>query len=760
MVSSIKSEDLRKFEEKYKEKIKKEFEDFKNSENIQTESRQYQEFKKQWMPRHYTIYEHLCAFSEKVFTLQPDKQEALELQESINVCHLNVTPAGVKSFSFVAPIIMVMVVALFSFIIPFIATNGASGGETFFIVYALILGLIMIIPLGKLPHFFANSWRMKASNQMVLCAFYLVTYMRHTSNLENAIDFAAEHLPAPLSLDLKKILWDVETQRYSSVKESLDAYLETWKKWNMEFIESVHLIESSLYETSESRRLDSLDKALNVILDETYEKMLHYAHSLQSPLTMLNMLGIVLPILGLVILPLVVSFIEEIKWYHLLALYNLTLPIGVYYFEKMILSTRPTGYGEGDISEDNPELKKYRFVLFNLGGHEIKLHPFFIAFSAFFILFLIGISPILIHAAAPGFDVILQAPEYQVHVIKAVTNCATTQKTDTSSAFALIGYKCNKAGQLVGPFGLGAAILSLAIPLSFGVGFGLYYRLRSHNVMKIREETKKVEQEFASALFQLGNRLGDGLPLEIAFSKVAESMEGTVSGKFFALVSINITKLGMSVEAAIFDRHKGALVYYPSPMIESSMKVLVESSRKGPLVASQAVINVSEYIKQIHRVDERLKDLMADTISSLQSQIAFLTPAIAGIVIGITSMITTILGSLTEKLTSLSQGVDAGSAAGGAGIGASLGSLDMFGLGIPAFYFQIIVGIYVVQIIYIMTVLVNGVRNGEDPLNERYLLGNNLISSTVLYVVIALIVMIIFNIVAGMVLGGTAGLTA
>src|SRR3989338_5754335 len=116
--------------------------------------------------------------------------------------------------------------------------------------------------------------------------------MRHTSNLENAIEFAADHLAPPLSIDLKKVLWDVENEKYATVKESLDIYLETWKKWNFEFIESFHLIEGSLYESSEDRRLNSLDKSLDVILSEIYEKMLHYSQNLKSPITMLHMLGI------------------------------------------------------------------------------------------------------------------------------------------------------------------------------------------------------------------------------------------------------------------------------------------------------------------------------------------------------------------------------------------------------------------------------------------------------------------------------------
>jgi hypothetical protein len=754
-VDRIANQDFKKFEQKYRDKIRNEFENYKSKKSSDTkiESRQYQEFKKQWMPKNLSSYEKACNFSEKLLKIQPDAKETAQIQESIDICHLNVTPAGVKSFSILAPILLVMTVSFLSFLPLLLNPNADPSSAGFFVIFSAVIAAIIYVPLGTLPQFLASDWRMKASNQMVLAVFYIVTYMRHTSNLENAINFAAEHLPLPLSLDLKKVIWNVETQKYKNTKESLDVYLDSWKKDSIEFVESMHLVESSLYENSESRRLNSLEKALTLILDETYEKMLHYAHNLQGPLTMLNMLGIVLPILGLVILPLVVSFMDQVKWYHLFALYNIALPIGVLYLSRVILRTRPTGYGDTDISENNPELKKHRNILFKFGGQEYQFHPGFVAFMVFIVFFIVGISPIIMHLVVPQLDIGITS-YYEVRFVLSPTDCSTYSLPEEPYKFLLLGYKCNTDGDIVGPFGLGASILSLFVPLAFGVGFGLYFKLRSQNVMKIRDDSKKLEQEFAGALFQLGNRIGDGLPVEIAFSKVAGIMNGTASGKFFELVSINITKMGMSVEEAIFDRKRGALVYYPSSIIESSMKVLVESSRKGPLVASQALINVSEYIKQIHRVDERLKDLMADTISSLQSQISFLTPAISGIVVGITSMITGIIGNLSDNMKMLTEGLGPEAA------GQSMGfSPDFFGLGIPTFYFQVIVGIYVVQIIYIMTILVNGIRNGSDSLAERYMLGNNLMNSSVMYFILALIVMLIFNIVASFVTGNFGTLT-
>jgi hypothetical protein len=348
-----------------------------------------------------------------------------------------------------------------------------------FVVMALIMGASLYMPLSNMPSYMAASRRMKASNQMVLCVFYVVTYMRHTSNLENAIEFASEHIGDPLALDLRKVMWDVETEKYESVKESLAAYLDTWRDYNMEFVEAFNLIVSSLLEGEESRRLASLDKSLDVMLDETYEKMLHYAHNLKGPITMLHMLGVILPILGLVILPLVVSFMEGVSWVHLFFFYNILIPFGVYGMGRSILSKRPTGYGDSGDAENNPALQKYKNIIINLGFGEIKINPLYVSIFLFLTLFIIGIAPVVIHSINPAFE----------------------YPPDPKADYHLMEYKTNAAGDIVGPFGLGSTVLSIGIPLAFGLGAGLFFKLRSQNIIKFRKETQKLEEEFASALF-------------------------------------------------------------------------------------------------------------------------------------------------------------------------------------------------------------------------------------------------------------------
>ncbi len=707
MVQPVSQDQMATMVEKYQQAIIQQLGTTKIEQPQRIYSREYEIFRQEALPPALSYYEKFCnAFAKLNFRIV---QKEPEIAEDLRIAHLQVKPVGVTSLALGLPITIMLLGIVFSILV----------GSTYFVMFSIFGAGALIPMLLRAPGYIANSWRMRASNQMVLCIFYVVTYMRHTSNIERAIEFASTYLGPPLSLDLKKVLWDVEVQRYEAVKESLDAYLETWRKYNPEFIEAFHLIEASLYESSEDRRLGTLDKSLEVILEGTKEKMLHYVQNLKSPITTLHMLGVIMPILGLVILPLVVSFMENVGWYHIASLYNVVLPIMVYYLSKNILATRPTGYGDTDITKDNPEFKKYEKI--RIAG--IGISPLVICIFLGAVSFLIALLPVLMFWLNPDpkADIILPL------------------------GFKFLEYReSSKTSAIIGPYGLGAAVLSLFFPLTLALTLGLYHRLKSSNIIEIRERTKKLEDEFASSLFQLGNRLGDGLPAEIAFPKVAEVTKGSVSGHFFEVVSAKLS-VGMGLEDAVNE----AIVLFPSNLVKSSMKVLVESVKKGPLIAAQALLNIARYIKEIHMVNERLKDLLAEIISDVKSQINFLTPVIAGIVIGITSMITFILGALSGNITGLGEG----------GEGKMSEIAQMFGDGIPTYYFQLVVGVYVFQLVYILTIMANGIENGADKLNERYSLGRNAVRSTMVYIMLSLAVMVIFNLIASRIVGVTGVLS-
>ena len=134
----------------------------------------------------------------------------------------------------------------------------------------------------------------------------------------------------------------------------------------------------------------------------------------------------------------------------------------------------------------------------------------------------------------------------------------------------------------------------------------MYYQIKANKVIKVREETQKLETEFRGAIFQLGNRIGGGMPAEMAFGKVSQGLSGTPTGKFLSIVDNNIRMQGMNLQDAIFNEKNGAITTYPSSLIESTMKVLVESARKGPQVVSKALLSIADYLDRIYKVSERL----------------------------------------------------------------------------------------------------------------------------------------------------------
>ena len=709
------------------------------SEENKFYSSNYEHFKKENLPKHISIYEKACNFTGKIAPISLDKKTLEKLQKFIEISHLSITPIGVSSLSILTLLIFVLI-----------------GGAVWLLSGSLMIGgviasvgLFAMIALMNTPEFISDRWRLKASNQMVQCVFYIASFMKHTSNLELAVIFAAERLTPPLSLDLKKVLWDVETDKYKTIKESLDIYLQNWRGWNDEFIESMNLIEGSLSEGTESKRVAMIDKAVKVMLEETYEKMLRYSHQLKGPVTMLYMMGLVLPILGLVILPLAASFLtSEISptamTIVISGIYNFALPGLLFYMAKTTLSKRPTGYGEMSIDEKIPGLKKYRKIILSIGSWEIKLSPLILSLVICVPLVIISVFPLM-------FPFFL---DYGSLIDKE-----SWFNRESAFTFKFLDYKSGgnevikeqdgeflAVGSAIGPYGMGAAVLSFFLPLGLGLGFGLYCFLRSRKLIKIRLEAQTLEDEFASSLFQLGNRIDDGLPVESAVGRVAVNMKGTNSAEFFGLINSNIAERGMSLEKAIFDKKQGALAKFPSPVIEGSMKVLMESAKKGPKSASSSLINMSEYIKDIHRVTERLRDLMAEIISDMKQQVGFLAPAIAAVVVGITSMIINILGNLSEQIQNIVGQTE--------GYEAAAGLLDSFGAGIPTYYFQVIIGVYIVQMTYIMVVLINGVESGSDKLKETYLLGTTLLRSSIVYSVLACTLMILFNAIALSLVGG------
>jgi len=712
---------------KYKSKIESQMRGF-DTQNRKTDfSQEYLRFKEEMSPE-ISRFERWCKSLGNIIKLKISEKDSLKIKKSLDIAHLDLEPWQPITLSVMAFLSVLFIGLLISIAVLFVRGGGAANFPLLFFFLMVIFSFFVFYFVKEWPARIANSWRLKASSQMVPAILYLVVYMRHTSNLERAVAFAAEHLEYPLALDFKKVFYDVQIGRFSSIKESLDNYLQIWRDFSPEFIESFHLIEGSLFEPENSRRIILLEKSLQVVLDGVYEKMLRFTHDVRSPLQNVYMLGVVLPTLGLALLPLATAMLGGLlTWVHIFILFNLIIPFLVFYLTDKVLFLRPGGHGDTSLLERNPLYPKYR-----------SKAPYINAFLIALPFFIFGFLP-FIFQYTPLPDMIGLQKDYTFSELGI--GFFGDQK--------IFGFVETATGTK-GPLGIGASVLSLFIPLGLALFFSISFKARTRELIIEREKTKQLEREFNNSLFQLGNRIGNGVPVEIAFGKIAESSQGLQTEDFFRRVSYNIRQLGMGVEKAVFDSRRGALVFYPSDLIATSMKILVESAKKGLQIAALSLISISEYIKSINKITERLKDLLAEVISDMKSNMNFLAPLLSGVVIGLAVMITSILTRLNIPELQEAGGTvsaDLGNLVGPNGI---FQVVNM----IPPYFLQIVIGLYLVQIVFILTRALVVIDSGEDKLEKTNKTGKNLARAIVLYFITAFVAIVSLFVLTSIVVGG------
>lgn len=104
------------------------------------------------------------------------------------------------------------------------------------------------------------------------------------------------------------------------------------------------------------------------------------------------------------------------------------------------------------------------------------------------------------------------------------------------------------------------------------------------------------------------------------------------------------------------------------------------------------------------------------------------------------------LGAALADFEGGGQGLDTTAA----GVGSLANILDVINIKdiIPGYQFQIVVGIFVVEVAIILSILSNGIENGIDKVEQRNKIAKNLFISTTLYFVITFVAILVFSLLA------------
>jgi len=573
---------------------------------------------------------------------------------------------------------------------------------------------------------------------------YIVMSMKLSPNLEKAAEFAAEHGRGKIADDFKKLLWDVELGMHNTLAEGLDEIAYTWGNYSTEFKRALMRVRASVLESSESKRDSLLNKTMEDLLSEIREKMETYARELKQPSIVLFYIGVLLPIILIIILPIGSAFTNApfSTMFGLVGIYNIFIPAISFIYARSIIKHRPPTYDVPIIPDNYPGLPKKGTIKLRKGSVSIKavviaVIIFGLAFSWF--LHVEGFPPKTLMFAIGGAEAVpILAPDQDY--------CEALEKASLPCDYFQVGgaeYKQIKRfnprwdearvkqelqlaekkfmmepGHDWTPFNL---IFGCLITLAAVIYVWLYYA----NIYKrrIQEKIMIIETEFKDSLYIIASRLGENKPLEDAIKHAKNFLPNyVISDRIFGRTLDNIHLLGMPIDAAVFDPRFGSLVNIPSNLIRVGMRLVIDSVRLGVNIAARTLVSLSLQLDNQEKVSKMLKNLVVDLTQMMRTMAIIITPLVLGITTALYSVVVRTLIKISTSGAMDSGGTDmTGAESFGGFTTGNWAQPEAIASMVEPPIFILIIALYVIEIVFIVIYFTTKIEEDNDLLMKLYL---------------------------------------
>jgi len=696
--------------------------------------------------------EKLYAFFGSKLKIKPPEAIEKMLSESVMFSRMNITTTDVfSSVIAVAGMLFLLGIIMFPF------TQGSL--QLFFL---LVLPGIAGWYLFSLPQYNADVLRVKAADESIQILLYMSIYMRIAPNFEKALMFASRYSSGPITDDIRKILWDLEMRKQVKIMDAISEKTVLWVKWAPNFVKAMDMLYQVLYQPTQQEREETISKTVNYILEKTKTEMEEYVENVYPKISIIYAMGILMPAMGLVMFPIISIFVHNgVEATDLAIGYLIVLPAILFWFMRRILSKRPGAFKAPDISK-HPDMAPEGYYKFTVPKSKPPKSVLIPLLPVAIIVLLLIILPGIFHFITLAGDYAGAVnPELVKKVVyreselyaPACFQCTNKEFADMDRNYDF----CKNCA-----YGFDNVSSTLSVTIAFAIGIIIYFFGRSKQKIKLRNMIKEIEKSFQVGLFMLGSFLAEGIPIEAAVERSLEESkrmeESSLVFLFFRRLYDNIINMGMTFKAAILDPNYGVLKYFPSPMISEILRIVIESTERGTKTSAEAIKSIVSYLNNMENVENMLKRLLTKVRSSLEMLAQFIVPMVTAITAALGVFILNMLKQLGEQLDELMEIFSTGFMSGGS-TGGVTGIMDMI-VGdmsqlIPLTVLQGIIGLYCIEVVILISFLLNGVDNGFDTVARDYTIGKNMIIAAIIYIGTFLVASFIFGgIITDMIQGG------
>lgn len=442
-----------------------------------------------------------------------------------------------------------------------------------FLIYSIpvltTLPLIVLWITANYPEILEKRLKAETIGKAPNIINYMTMSLRVDRSLNRALIFSANNTEGPVRRSLNDVIWRVYTKEKSTIEESFIDFAVKWGEWNEDLKRSLYAVRSATLEKSQDAFNNSLERANDLIIEGTKQKVNKYTKSLKTPTTILFSIGILLPMIVGAMLPMMSLGVLDISSINtetvqksplnfpiVFLIMDIAAPLGAFLFSYKILGNRPgtTSPPKLNNKEDNRQVLTISIII----GSSIFITSLIFRsyLSIMFPLFLLG---------------------------------------------------------------------TIVFPLSF------YSISTSIKTRKEKKKILEMERDFPDVLFQVGSRVAEGDSIEHALQKTSDSMKDSEINDLLRQISYNIQVKNSSLKRVLFGE-EGILKNHPSDLITASMKTIIEITKKDPKNAGQTIIQIANFIQDMYKMDENLKTELSQSVEMMRATALFFAPIIMGVV--------------------------------------------------------------------------------------------------------------------------------
>ncbi|MEM2282394.1 MAG: type II secretion system F family protein [Candidatus Hadarchaeales archaeon] len=231
----------------------------------------------------------------------------------------------------------------------------------------------------------------------------------------------------------------------------------------------------------------------------------------------------------------------------------------------------------------------------------------------------------------------------------------------------------------------------------------LFLWLASRKSFRRREEALEMEKELPDLLRRIGTGMLRGKPVE----EMLGNLSGGELSRILRRGSTNLRLGNMGLYWSLFDPTKGVLAEICSERVRENLHLAVSVAERSTLEAGQALVKLSEHLRDLEKVEAEGKRLLSGITASMRSLSLLFGPAIL---------------SVTSRMLFLLQ-------RGGSGL---------LAFSLNPSLLLLALGIYCLGLVWVCSVFCCRLENGRNQAIEHHLLAQALPASLLVFTIFSL----------------------